>query len=210
MYDVNNDLSTIVVDASIQDKWEAGAEVLLTSATSQWDDHQVRRIAAVAPYALIQEQKLVSISLDAPLAYRPTTIQDSADFAVEVALLSRNIVFTGGYDENAAHGAHLWVIRTPWVQQMIEGVEFVNFGQQGLLGRCVPSPNAGGFSLSFNCFIDTEQSLLFFVVQISYSFPLLRRRSRFSSFKERDPAIASTLRSCSRDKQAAYRKERCL
>ena len=109
----------------------------MTSATSKWDDHQVRRIAAVALNDHSPKQKLVALTLDSPLANRPTTIQDSVDFAVEVALLSRNIVFKGGYDENEVHGAHFWVTRTPMVKQTLEGIDFVGFGQQGNLGRYV-------------------------------------------------------------------------
>lgn len=136
LYDISGNLSSLVVDASIYHKWEAGAEILVTSATRKWDDDQVRRISKVTPHS--QEPQLVLLTLDTPLNYRPTTKLDSSDFAVEVALLSRNIVFQGGYDSNKVHGAHFWVLQTAQ-QQMIEGVEFVNFGQQGVLGRCVSS-----------------------------------------------------------------------
>ena len=154
LYDISSDLGTLIVDASIHQKWEAGAEILVTSATRKWDDDQVRRISKVTPHS--QEQQLVSLTLDSPLIDRPTTTLDSSDFAVEVALLSRNIVFQGGYDSNVVHGAHFWVMHTPTVQQMIEGVEFVNFGQQGVLGRCVFSPCGAAFPLTLSFLLDTE------------------------------------------------------
>jgi len=133
LYDISGDLSTLVVEASVKDKWEAGAEILVTSTTRKWDDHQVRRIAKVS--SVDQQPQLVALELDSPLVDRPTTFLDNEDFAVEIALLSRNIVIEGGYDENNDHGAHFWVMHTPGVKQMIEGVDFVNAGQQGTLGR---------------------------------------------------------------------------
>ena len=60
---------------------------------------------------------------------------ESADFAVEVALLSRNIVFEGG--QGLKDGGHLWIFQTPSVVQSIVGVDIQHFGQQGTLGRCV-------------------------------------------------------------------------
>jgi hypothetical protein len=60
---------------------------------------------------------------------------ESSDYAVEVALLSRNILFVGGTDTTARHGGHLMIMHTPTVIQSIIGIEFRNFGQQGALGR---------------------------------------------------------------------------
>ena len=81
------------------------------------------------------ESDHVVIVLDSDIL-KPITQVDNEDFAVEVALLSRNVVFEGATDDpNELHGAHLIVFHTPEVIQKLEGVEFVNFGQQGNLGR---------------------------------------------------------------------------
>lgn len=59
------------------------------------------------------ESGYVVIKLDASIA-RPITMKDSPDYAVEVALLSRNIVFEGADDDqNELHGAHFIVFHTP-------------------------------------------------------------------------------------------------
>jgi hypothetical protein len=53
---------------------------------------------------------------------------ESNDFAVEVALLSRNILFEGG--TGLGDGGHMWFFYTPSVVQTIEGLEIRQFGQQ--------------------------------------------------------------------------------
>ena len=74
----------------------------------------------------------MQLDLDAAIR-RPTTIVESLDFAVEVALLSRNIVFEGG--TNLQDGGHFWIMHTPSVAQMIQGIDIQHFGIQGTLGR---------------------------------------------------------------------------
>jgi len=58
---------------------------------------------------------------------------ESLEFAVEVALLSRNIIFEGG--TNLQDGGHFWIMHTPSVAQTIEGIDIQHFGIQGTLGR---------------------------------------------------------------------------
>jgi G8 domain len=125
----SNNPVTIVVPNTIIGKWGVGAEILITPHTRVWNENQVRTIKSITPsgnFALLE--------LNAPIL-RPTTVRESPDFAVEVALLSRNIVFQGGADTNAQHGGHFMVMHTPTVVQTIEGVDFQKFGQQGNLGR---------------------------------------------------------------------------
>jgi hypothetical protein len=63
-------------------------------------------------------------------------MRQSKDFAVEVALLSRKILFEGETDSgDSLLGAHMMVMQNPDVVQYLEGVDFRNFGQQGNLGR---------------------------------------------------------------------------
>ena len=140
LYDVienDGELNKIVLDASVMGKWGPGAEILITSHTTVWDDHQVRRIVAVSKHP--DEASKVVVQLEDPIL-RPTTQKDDERFAVEVALLSKNIVWRGeadipGDQDSELEGGHFWILHTPRVQQVIEGVELVNFGQQGNLGR---------------------------------------------------------------------------
>ena len=132
LYDVvgtSNNPSTILVSNSVIGKWGIGAQILITPHTRVWNQNQVRTIKSIT-----LSGSNAAIELDMPIL-RPTTIVESADFAVEVALLSRNIVFEGGADTTVSHGGHFMVMNTPNVLQSIEGVDLRNFGQQGNLGR---------------------------------------------------------------------------
>ena len=126
-----NPPNVLVVNKDVHQKWASGAEILVTSHTSDYGGHQVREIVEIQAHSDGQQAKII---LDSPII-PPTTRRDSVDFAVEVALLSRNIVFEGDSDPNPLHGGHFIVMHTPLVEQHIEGIEFVNFGQQGTLGR---------------------------------------------------------------------------
>ena len=118
-------------DTNIKGKWTVGAEIVITPHTRNPYAAQVRTIVAVstAPVSGYSAYKLNATIL------RPTTIIESPDMAVEVALLSRNIVFEGGSDTITYHGGHFMIFHTPIIAQVIEGIEIKNFGQQGLLGR---------------------------------------------------------------------------
>lgn len=119
-------MSTIVVSNAVRGKWEVGAEILITPHTRQWDGHQVRKIVDLSNHA----PGLVEIRLDGTIP-RPSTMRDDSRFAVEVALLSRNIVWEGETNrQDSTQGGHFWVFRTPDVEQSIEGVQILNFGQQ--------------------------------------------------------------------------------
>ena len=147
--------TSIVVDRSVAEKWAPGAEIVLTSHSLQWDAHQTRTIVGVYedyPSEDSPDGQHVRLELNAPFD-RPTTVKDSVDFATEVGLLSRNILWEGqvGTTETtpAHHGGHFWVLRTPTVHQHVEGLEIRNFGQAGILGRypihfhlCFHVPNA--------------------------------------------------------------------
>jgi hypothetical protein len=67
-----------------------------------------------------------------------TSLEDSEDFAVEVAILSREILFTHDGEDpvfGEDHGGHLMILQTPETPQLLQGVEIRGFGQQGQLGR---------------------------------------------------------------------------
>jgi G8 domain len=125
----SNNPDTIYVPNSVLGKWGVGAEILITPHTRVWNENQVRIIKSVS-----LSDRFAKIQLDSPIL-RPTTVSESGDFAVEVALLSRNIVFEGGSDKTARHGGHFMIMHTPTVIQTIDGVDLQNFGQQGNLGR---------------------------------------------------------------------------
>jgi G8 domain len=139
LYDmINHD--TIILNRTVAN-WAPGAEILITSHTRVWDAHQVRKIESVST-----SSGKTTLRLNETIV-RPTTFLEDGNFATEVALLSRNVLIQGGSDPLPWHGGHFMVHHTPGQQQLVQGVEFRNMGQQGLLGRypihfhyCVDSP----------------------------------------------------------------------
>ena len=120
----------LVPGHGIVDCWDEGAEVLITSHTIHTTDSQVRRLAhAPIPTG---RNGMVRLELNESIVFPVTKQHDEGLFAVEVALLSRNIRFESPQDEDdPLIGGHFMVLQTPDVVQHIEGVEVVNFGQQG-------------------------------------------------------------------------------
>jgi G8 domain len=125
----SNNPDTIFVPKSVIGKWGVGAEILITPHTRNWNENQVRTIKSIT-----SSNGFAAITLNTPIL-RPTTMSESPDFAVEVALLSRNVVFSGGADHTSQLGGHFMIMNTPKVIQTIVGVDLQNFGQQGILGR---------------------------------------------------------------------------
>jgi hypothetical protein len=124
--------NALIVPISVQKQWGVGAEILITSHTRNWNEEQVRTITAVSP-AVSNSKMYVQLTLNTPIR-RPMTEKEDGTFAVEVALLSRNIVFEGGALDTL-DGGHFWILQTPKVVQVIQGIDFQWFGQQGVLGR---------------------------------------------------------------------------
>ncbi|KAG7364690.1 hypothetical protein IV203_037892 [Nitzschia inconspicua] len=129
-YDVDNisfkptegALDRLILPKSIENLWKPGAEVLLNSHSSDWGGHSVRTIIAVENH---DHEGYVNVRLNEAIS-QPLTLGSHPYHATEVALLSRNIVIDG------TNGAHLSILHTPGYTQVIQGVDFSRFGQQGV------------------------------------------------------------------------------
>jgi hypothetical protein len=133
-YDVNYDvdnlgfetvqggLDRLILPKSVENLWNPGSEILVTSHTSNWEAHQVRTITAVENH---DKDGYVRVNLNEAID-RPLTLGSNPFHATEVALLSRNVVFNG------TNGGHLTVLHTPGQSQVIQGIDFVEFGEQGV------------------------------------------------------------------------------
>ena len=129
-YDVDNisfkltesGLDRLILPKSIENLWSVGSEILVTSHTSQWDGHVTRRISSMENH---DEEGYVKVGLNEAIDL-PLTLGSHPFHATEVALLSRNIVFNGG------NGAHMTILKTPDQIQVIQGVEFVGFGEESV------------------------------------------------------------------------------
>lgn len=120
--------TSIIVSDAVLGHWTAGSQILITSHTRVWNEGQERTIIGVQASVF---PGFVELSLNSPVL-RPTTWMEYPDFAVEVALLSRNIVFNA---EEGIMGGHLELRMTPLLPQAIDGVEIWDFGHPGIVGR---------------------------------------------------------------------------
>lgn len=129
-YDVDNisfeiiegGIDRVILPKVVENMWNPGSEILITSHTTSWDAHQVRTINSVENH---DEEGYVRVNLNEPID-RPLTLGSNPFHATEVALLSRNVVFNG------TGGGHLSVVHTPGQTQVIQGIDFVEFGEEGI------------------------------------------------------------------------------
>jgi len=142
--------------AGVSDCWAPGAEVLVTSHTTQQSDAQIATVASVS-----EEDGI--LMLEKPV-HDPISIADDPIAAVEIALLTRNVRFTAADDDEAdpLHGGHFIVLHTPApTTQTLVGIESRGFGQQGKLGRYPfhfhMCGSVAGSVLSKNSIRDTKQ-----------------------------------------------------
>ena len=118
----------LVVSPTAAECWGAeGTEILITSHTQKHQDRQVVTVESV-------DVATGTIRLTDEIA-KPITKVDDPVMAVEVASLSRRVVFEAESNaDDALIGGHLMIFWTP-SPQLLEGGEIRNFGQQGRLGR---------------------------------------------------------------------------
>jgi len=127
-FDPESSVHKIYASTEAATCWAKGSELLLTSSTyDQEDEHRVT--------VLDTDPVAGTITIDQRIPFT-TTKADDEQFPVEVVNLSRNFILEAEEDQNnALHGGHFIIIHTPDIQQLIEGIEIINFGQQGHLGR---------------------------------------------------------------------------
>lgn len=134
---VKGPVTSLLVPSDITPCWGNGSQILVTSHTIKFDDQNVRSITSSEPAS---SPGLTRLVLDAPVPSSVTTkahedANPNTVRAVEVALLSRNAIFTAATTEgDKKSGGHVMIFHTA-SPQIIEGVEINNFGQAGNLGR---------------------------------------------------------------------------
>mmetsp|Transcript_6627 Transcript_6627/g.12509 ORF Transcript_6627/g.12509 Transcript_6627/m.12509 type:complete len:518 (-) Transcript_6627:1195-2748(-) len=116
------------VDPSFASCLRPGDKLLVTSDNEEWANDMVRVVSNVNN---VKGHVVLTVPITRPLPglegpYEP-------EYAVEVASLTRDVVFEGQEDSDV--GAHFIVFHTNWVPQIIVGAQFNNMGQRGVLGR---------------------------------------------------------------------------
>lgn len=124
-------VSALIVEddtGDLESCWGASSEILLTPSGLSFDDVKV-----VAITGITGADGITTLQLAEPIGSSSFS-DNEPDFAVEVALLSRNIQFESD-SLDTAKGGHLIVLHTPHVAQTLQGVALRKFGQAGNLGR---------------------------------------------------------------------------
>jgi hypothetical protein len=111
--------------------WGKGAEVALTQhAFSNQEDLTA---AAVLP-RIVNNSATTGLVFSGIHYTELLTTAATREQATEAILLNRNIVFFNEGGASATVGAHFMILNTPNVEQRIEGVALVGFGQEGVRG----------------------------------------------------------------------------
>lgn len=131
LYKKNAPEATMTLVAAVEKCWGRGAEVALTQhAFTKMEDLTT---AAVLP-------RIVNNSATTGLVFSGIHYTDllttaaTREQATEAILLNRNIVFFNDGGASARVGAHFMILNTPNIEQRIEGVALVGFGQGGVKG----------------------------------------------------------------------------
>jgi len=119
----------IEIDGAVAERWGANSDVHITSTTLKGKDSQNARVVEVSSTSDGNAVLNFAEGIGAAL-----TEKDSPGQGVEVAIMTRNIKIVGE-DDGTGNGGYLQVFHTPGVQQLIEGVEFMNMGQPGRKNR---------------------------------------------------------------------------
>jgi len=119
--------------------------VLVTSQTTDYTDSKVYKI---------KEAKTTGLML------KTGAFSTDRSEMPELAILNRNILFAA-HASDEKQGAHLIIMNTPDKDQMVEGVAFMGFGQQGNDGRYPinfhMNQNIGGTYISKNLILNSYQ-----------------------------------------------------
>ena len=136
--------------------WPVGAEILITSTSTNYNESETRKISSITPNGL-------TITLDTALTYNHNGTQPAytrssdgrswtIDQRAEVGLLSRNIKIQGANDTvlpshiNKGFGGHVMIMKsgstlagdTAFVQGgrgYVEGAEFFRMGRESVKGK---------------------------------------------------------------------------
>ena len=121
--------NSIEVDAAFARCLGYDDELLISSDTNSPDGANIFFVESV-------EENVVTLKEPLPRVFPTEAGPGESVFAVEVAKLTRDVVFEAESDaDDDLIGGHSIVLHTPDVPQTLHGVRFQNFGQAGVLGR---------------------------------------------------------------------------
>lgn len=118
--------ATMTLAAAVEKCWGKGAEVAFTHQTFSNEEFPVQKI--------VNNSATTGFVFTGILYTELLTTAASREQATEVILLNRNILFQNEDGASTKIGAHFMVLNTPNIEQRIEGIALVGFGQDGVKG----------------------------------------------------------------------------
>jgi len=132
-YKKNAPEATMTLAAAVEKCWGRGAEVALTQHAFSNQEDLTTAAAAVLP-RIVNNSATTGLVFSGIHHTELLTTAATREQATEAILLNRNIVFFNEGGASATVGAHFMILNTPNVEQRIEGVALVGFGQEGVKG----------------------------------------------------------------------------
>lgn len=153
-------MQSFKVDTTFANCLRPGDDLLVTSDQRSYSSHETFTVDSVD-----KTTGEVYLQETMPRVFPAEAGPGEPEFAVEVALLRRDVIFTAEPDpEEDWIGGHSIIYFTPTVVQTIEGVRFDNFGQEGVLGRYPIHFHKSGVTsskVSKNVIINSNQRCVF-------------------------------------------------
>lgn len=126
-----------VVDSDDVSCWGSDADIhVTTSSFFTYDSKKRDGILSKIQSHIENDDGTTNVQLIDALTLPIISVEEDADYAVELALISRNIKVEGANDENNK-GGYMQVLHTPNITQQIQGIEFFNMGRMGEFDRFV-------------------------------------------------------------------------
>jgi len=148
----------LVVNKDATSCWGTGSTIHVTSSTLYNYDKQGNGYSGLITSIRREGDDAVIELAEAP--FDPIVSEtDSADFAAEVALVSRNVKIQGEMIDDSSVGAYLMLLHTQTHVQTIEGIEFRRMGQLDEEDRfpihSLFNGNLDGSKISKNSIVDS-------------------------------------------------------
>ena len=126
----------VLVDTDDARCWGVGSDVHFASSVFYNDHHTNSHTSTISKVEV--ESDGTYLTLDNSPFIPIISMEESVEYATEMALVSRNVQIKGQDDEgDSQKGGYLQVLHTPDVIQLIQGVEFINMGRYREVDRFV-------------------------------------------------------------------------
>ena len=135
----------LVVDNGDISCWGDDTDVHVTTATYySWASQKLNGFASKISGVVNNGDGTSNLTLSEAATLPIISKEENSDYAVEIALLSRNVIIEGETGEYRK-GGYMQVLHTPTIPQTLQGIEFVNMGRRSEADKFV----------SFQCCLET-------------------------------------------------------